>query len=439
LENSDILLLNGNYSISLYVHIPFCRSKCYYCDFFSVPVLKTTPVNGIVKGILNQFAHYISALPDVEIETIYIGGGTPSMLGPYLLKVLFSGIKSIYLRYHSTWNIKEWTVEANPESITGEFIEICKEYGITRISVGIQSLHDDYLKILGRPGTSYDTFKALDLLGAHWNGDINYDILSGIPGTSEKHKHKLQEKHLLNDIDLLLKGSPEHISLYSLTLEENTEMYRFVREGSYIAMDSRMEEDIWIKAASLLEAGGYDNYEISNFAGPGKECIHNLRYWHMEPYLGLGPSAVSTMPYIKKTELDRNSPGVIRITGKADIHQYLTDMSGENNPFLNAETEIISPADFLFENIMMGFRLKAGILKDKFIKRFGKGLDEIFPGLIKQWKSEGIMKTGKNNYSLTKRGRFILNTLLLSIQKHMELPSLKQIQVRWPPDKAQEK
>ncbi len=439
MENSDILLLNGNYSISLYIHVPFCRSKCYYCDFFSVPVFKTTPVDGIVEGILNQFDYYISVLPDVKIETIYIGGGTPGMLGHCLLKVLFSRIKSIYLRYHSTWNIKEWTVEANPESITGKFIEVCKEYGITRISVGIQSLHNDYLKILGRPGTSHDTFKALDLLRKYWNGDINYDILSGIPRASEKHISDRQEKNLLNDIDLLLRTSPEHISLYSLTLEEDTEMYRFVREGSYIAMDSSREEDMWIKGASLLEAEGYDNYEISNFSRPGKECIHNLRYWHMEPYLGLGPSAVSTMPYIQKTETGRNYPGIIRITGKADINRYLNGIKAKKNPFLNTNIEIISPADFLFENIMMGLRLKEGIPKDKFIKRFAKGLDEIFPGLIKQWKSEGIMKSGNNNYSLTKRGRFILNTLLLNIQKYMGLPSLQQIQVRWPQDKAPEK
>ena len=216
-------------------------------------------------------------------------------------------------------------------------------------------------------------------------------------------------------------------------------MYRFVREGSYIAMDSRREEDIWIKGASLLETEGYDNYEISNFAGPGKECIHNLRYWHMEPYLGLGPSAVSTMPYIQKTEKGRNYPGIIRITGKADIYRYLNDIKAKINPFLNAHTEIISSSDFLFENIMMGFRLKAGIPKYEFIKRFAKGLDEIFPVLIKQWKSEGIMKSGNKNYSLTKRGRFILNTLLFSIQKHMELPSLQQIQVRWPQDKGPEK
>lgn len=434
MEKSNISFLNGNYKISLYIHIPFCRSKCYYCDFFSVKHSDAAS-EAAINAIIKQYRYYISRLPDVEISTIYIGGGTPSVLKPKTLEYLFSNLKKFYLESHSSWDIKEWTVEANPESLNEEFIKVCKDYGITRLSVGIESLHDEYLNILGRPGNSLDVYKAIALLKKLWKRDVSYDILSGIPYITNKADQNIKrEKDLLYDLRRIIDTSPEHISLYSLTVEKETKLYKLIKQHKYIAMDSESEAKEWLKCVKLLEKKNYNQYEVSNFSKQGKECIHNIRYWQMEPYLGIGPSAVSTMPL----SADIGNSRIVRITGQRDISNFIRDTSLKNSSFFNSNIEIISPSDFLFENFMMGFRMQRGISKYIFKNRFGKSLEDLLPGLIDKWEKERLIKINYESYALTRKGLLFLNTLLLSIQKYMELPSLKQIQVQWPLDMGPE-
>ena len=434
MEKYNSFFLNRKYNISLYIHIPFCRSKCYYCDFFSIKHSDELS-RAIVKAIIKQYRYYISKLPDVELSTIYIGGGTPSIVNYKILELLFYELKKNYLNNNHPWNIREWTVEANPESLSEDFIKVCNDHGITRLSLGVQSLHDEYLNILGRPGNSKDIYRAIALLQKHWKGDVNYDILSGIPYRSQETDNDYdREKILLYDLNKLIGTNPGHISLYTLTVEKNTELYRLIKEHKYKAMNIDRETEEWLKSIKLLKEKGYYQYEVSNFSKPGKECIHNIRYWNMEPYLGLGPSAVSTMPLSEGS----SEVKIARITGQHNISKFIRDTNLRNPNFFNSGIEIVPSDDFLFENLMMGFRMKKGISRKTFIRRFGASLEVFFPELFKKMEKDYLLKKSYKSYTLTEKGFLTLNTILINFQKYMELPSLRQIQVQWPQDTTRE-
>lgn len=411
--------------LSLYVHVPFCgRGKCAYCDFYSVPTPGEEAVRAVISGTLREAGAWLERLGRPPVETVFVGGGTPSSLGPAELAALLQGIRRL-----AGDRIREWTVEANPESLTPRFLEICAEAGVDRISLGLQTLRDGLLAKLGRSGDSRRSLEALDRLRENWPGRLNADFLAGIPGQTEED--------LLADLERVTgpgpggkDGRPEvgsgapsrigHVSLYTLTPLEDSELAA--------AVNPEAQERTWLAGYAFLESRGYRNYEISNFARRGEECRHNLRYWRLEPYLGVGPAAVSTLPLGGR---------VVRLIHPESLEPYLRaahpgEAAGEGGGW-GAEAEEIDPLDFLFETLMMGLRLREGISAALFRRRFGRPLPQLLQPLWRRWQEEGLAAgDDARRYRLTRKGRWLLDGLLRQVRGHLEAHPPRDLAVRWP-------
>ena len=416
-------------ALSLYVHVPFCTDKCLYCDFFSVPrhsvgeeiqeaVIRQTILQA--RYFLNERAPGASTdlrLPP-RIETIFMGGGTPSSLSRETLAPLLDAFRDNA--------VVEWTVEANPESLDGKFLALCESAGVTRLSVGVQTMRDSLLRLLRRPASRSDTLAALDLLGRRWHGELNLDFIAGIPGQSPKEVRE--------DLALLGQFLPSHISLYQLTYEPETELARLVQQGKIVRNPRELDEELWFAGKEALESRGYQHYEISNFCLPGRECRHNLRYWRMEPYLGVGPGAVSTVPAktfalaLGRPDLAGTPGGVLRVSNTKDIHAFL----GGQGSLWGLEVESVKPEDFLLENLMMGLRLKEGISLASWMSRFGRSFEELFPGLWKRWSAEGLAEQPVQFLRLTESGRMVLDGLLGELADRIATADLPPIALSWP-------
>jgi oxygen-independent coproporphyrinogen-3 oxidase len=325
---------------------------------------------------------------------VYVGGGTPSLLPARSLERLLAGIRAF------APEPAEWTVEANPESLTTGFLEICARQGADRLSLGVQSTRDRLLQVLGRPGDEADNRMALRRIHSSWSGRLNLDFLVGVPGQTRAD--------LFRDLRQAREARAGHVSLYALTPPPGTALAEAVQE------DAR--DELWLAGVEQLEAQGYRNYEVANFARPGQECRHNLRYWRLEPYLGVGPGAVSTLP---------GAGGeVFRLYHPEDIPAYLA-----GNPW-GLRRETIRPKEFLLETLMMGFRLRSGIGAEEFSRRFGRPLPELLPGLWREWGQRGYLREDSTAYAFTDQGRLFLNRRLLEAQE--ALGEAEEPAVRWP-------
>ena len=383
--------------LSLYVHVPFCLGKCSYCDFYSITELGSA--SRVVDRTLDEGARALDLLGTPRLATVYVGGGTPSALRRPDLERLLGGI--------ARWCAgppDELTVEANPETVDEAFIEICGGAGATRLSVGVQTLEPALLGLLGRRATREQTLAALDLVARRWKGDVSVDLLAGIPGQSGER--------LIEDIEAVLRFSPRHVSLYSLTREEGTPYDRMIRAGRLREMPAEEQERVWLAGVRLLRSRGYGHYEISNFALPGGECRHNLSYWELRPYLGIGPAAVSTLP--------GGSTGVVRLSRPRSVSGWLSGAA--------LQVEEIEPREFLFETLMMGLRLARGVSVRAIRERFG---EEALGRLEELWAamhgSHGArLRAGR--LALTRRGWLLLSGFLSKL-----LDETRGLRVRQPP------
>jgi oxygen-independent coproporphyrinogen III oxidase len=406
---------------SLYIHVPFCRSKCIYCDFFSVAhhggAVPREREQNVCRQTILQARRLADAAGMVRACTTYVGGGTPSLLAPEALSQL--------LDFLGPLSGGEWTVEANPESVDAGFLGACAAAGVTRLSVGIQTGRERLLQLLGRPGGRDDNARALSLLSSAWRGELSLDFLAGIPGQ--------EADELLEDIMAAPSVRAGHASLYSLTVEEGTGLERLISSGALVPNPPAWDEELWLTARAALEAAGYQGYEISNFAKPGHECRHNLRYWSLEPYIGSGPGAVSTLPAAAAAAALGRRPAargaaVARITSPRDIDSFLR---GEAASW-GMECEEVSDRDFLLETLMMGLRVRAGIPAEGLWARFGRSFDELFPGLRDGWTAAGIMADDPRGIRLTEAGRLMLDRhlrVLAGLIRRADLPTLS---VCWP-------
>ncbi len=386
--------------LALYIHIPFCRVKCDYCDFYSMPMEKEIAQKTIEK-IIHHISFFLRNVNNPSIKTVYIGGGTPNCLPTELLEKLLSFINKVVLPL--TINDYEFTIELNPDFITKEQLALFRHSGINRCSVGVQTLQDILLSVIGRKVTPYAIRNGLSKIASIWEKELNIDIINGIPGQNRAMAVK--------DVNEILSYHPDHVSLYTLSVEPETPLSQRLN-----ATESALK--VWNAAENVLLSAGFHRYEISNFALPQKECKHNLHYWHILPYGGCGPAAVSTMP---------QNGRVVRIQGVSDISAYLCG----NPPLYNGYKEFLQTKEFLFEHLMMGLRLTKGID----LKR----IEEVF-----SLKPEYLLKTTfaplitrrllqyKNSFlSTTQRGMNLLNPLLVELLGQIDkipLPST----ISWP-------
>ena len=374
----------------IYIHIPFCVRKCAYCDFLSAPADEKTQAE-YVKALqteIYQTAKLLSENP-YTVDTVFFGGGTPSILAPGHVKALADTLRESFPFAENA----EITIECNPGTLDEEKAAVYRQAGINRISFGLQSANNRELKMLGRIHTMEEFVQSYETARAAGFDNINIDLMSALPGqTFESFLHTL---------DTVLALKPEHISMYSLILEEGTALYEHL--DRYPALpDEDTERQMYDTACLRLADNGYHQYEISNFAKDGKESRHNRIYWRDEGYLGFGLGAHS---YWEGK----------RFHNPYDLHTYMEQ--AENGNVSMEDVEELSLADQYGEFMFMGLRLTEGIEKKRFAQRFGVDMEDVYGMEIEKCKEEGLLEEKAGWLRLTERGLDLSNQVFMEFLK----------------------
>ncbi len=391
---------------NLYIHVPFCRSKCTYCDFFSVAGRDGSLVDSYVSALCSEIGFRIESLGIRRFESVYIGGGTPSILSPLQIERLSSSFRA--LCDGST----EISIEANPDDITEDFLKGCAASGVNRLSLGVQAFSDDVLKNVRRRGNGGVNVRALSLVRERWNGEFSADMICALPFQSEEN--------FLSGIRTLSLFSPSHISMYSLTVEEGTPLFKDL-EASRFPYSFDEADAMWIRGRDLLEELGYAQYEVSNFyrKDGGKRCLHNLCYWNSMPYAASGCGGTGSV-YGKKA---------YRYTVTRDIDEYVRFWSENHLPEKNMgsvfsvlpidDVEFLSTENLIFEYFMMGLRKTGGVSLSDFSRRFGMALPSKIQDAVSRWTSRGLSErtvvSGEDVFFLNREGLLFLNRFLQEI------------------------
>lgn len=365
----------------LYIHIPFCIQKCLYCDFLSYSN-RFGQISAYVNALCVELQRRSLSCKKLTFDSIFFGGGTPSCIPEeYIAKIL----SCIQNNYNLDRNL-EISLEMNPGTITPNKIESYKKCGINRISIGIQSTQNRLLKSIGRIHNIEDAHTTIQTLQNNLFTNMNLDFISGIPGICGTEPETLEET--LQNIDFAFGHHATHISVYSMITEPETPLYHFTEEGNVQAIDEETERKMYHAIRNKLTQAGFVHYEISNYALPGYQCKHNLKYWQGAPYLGVGLGSASYLPHSENGEY-------MRSTNTRDFASYIT------NPFAEGEQEIISLEERRKEYMMLGFRLIAGPDEQLYCTLFQRDLRQDFSKEIHRL-TEG--KLINNNLSLTHLG-----------------------------------
>jgi oxygen-independent coproporphyrinogen-3 oxidase len=342
----------------LYIHVPFCVKKCSYCDFYSLAG-RDKSRGAYVDAVLWESSTHIGQ----TFQTLYLGGGTPSLLGPNVLTKLIAGLQQTL----DLSDLEEATIEANPDSATREVLETALRLGINRVSIGVQSLADDELKSVGRVHSRAQAIEAVTLAESLGFNSVSADLIAGLPGQTRQSLH--------SSIDGLVTLGVQHISLYCLSVEEGTPLADSLPDN--LPTDDEQAE-LFEKASELLTLSGFSHYEVSNFAKPGHECLHNLNYWRGGEYLGLGPAAASHV-------------NGIRWKNKADLDSYVTGTT--------PQTETVEQLDItnkVCEEAMLRLRLlDEGLDVLALAEKYGaKNVEGLLERLDRMVKEGGLERTG---------------------------------------------
>lgn len=360
----------------LYVHIPFCIKKCKYCDFNSASMPDSVKEK-YVNALICEMAEYKGA----EIDTVYIGGGTPTALETELLAKVTDSIKNNFILSKDT----EFTVEMNPKTADMEKLKMMYEKGVNRLSIGVQSFCDAELKALGRIHSGEDAKEAISIAKKAGFKNISIDLMSAIPKqTLESFSETLKTAILQN---------PDHISCYSLILEEGTPLFDEVKSGKCTLCDEDTEREIYEYAVKTLEENGYIGYEISNFAKNGKKSRHNMKYWTMEEYIGIGLSAHSFLDGVRFSNTD-------------DIESYI------NHNFRSGKKEVLTKKDMMSEFVFLGLRMTDGISERTFFKKFGIGIFEVFQKPLQKFIKTGHLVRENGKIRLSKEAVSVSNQIM---------------------------
>jgi oxygen-independent coproporphyrinogen-3 oxidase len=379
---------------SLYIHVPFCSQKCDYCDFYSVPIACSDAqplMDPYIEAVLGDIEDQIRLFNINNIPSVYIGGGTPSMLGAERITRFLNSIKTLLTSIDAP--PLEFTVEANPESTDEAFLQACVDGGVSRISLGVQSFCEASRKSVGRQGGVRRIEDALALAARYFPLAFSADLITGLPFQTDAV--------VCQDIKRLLSFPVAHVSLYSLILEPQTPLGRAVKQGAVSLPSPDEADNLWIAGRDLLESSNLRQYEVSNFCLPDRTCAHNIRYWRMENWLGAGPAASGPI-------IDEKTGAAKRFTYPPDIEIYLK-MPG---PRVNyAITEELDRTDLIKETLLMGFRYCEGPDKGLFKQRFGLEIEECIPKTIALWSGRNFFQTGQG-LKPSKQGLLFVNGFL---------------------------
>lgn len=367
--------------LSIYIHIPFCNKKCYYCDFVSYPN-QFNRVEDYIHSLIMELSLYKDDLKEYKIKTIFIGGGTPSAIDAnYINKVL----DYIYINFN-TYEDMEITIELNPGTLTPDKIKTYKEAGINRVSIGLQTFDDSILKKLGRIHSGKDFYDSYSMLKKAGFENINVDLIFGLPDQTLASGFE--------DLKKVVQLGVKHISYYSLIIEDGTPMHRWYQEDKVNLLDEDSERKLYHDVKNYLKENDYGHYEISNFSLEGYKCKHNLVYWKIKPYLGIGTGSHS---YLNGK----------RFWNTSNLIEYIDSLNKKILPI--EEEEVINKEIEIAEFCIFGLRLVEGINKKEFRKRFNLDLNDIYKDSIIEHKKSGLLIEDDNYLSLSERGRDLAN------------------------------
>ncbi len=382
--------------LELYIHIPFCVQKCFYCDFLSMPVDETVRRH-YVRRLIEETEYKSQQYKGYEITSVFFGGGTPSIL----METQIAEIMEALQQNFSIQKEAEITIECNPGTLARQKIITYKESGINRISMGLQSANNRELKMLGRIHTYEEFLHNYDLVRKGGIENVNVDLMSALPGqTVSDWERTLKE---------ILKLRPEHISAYSLIIEEGTPFYQTYEEDEqrreegeepkYLP-NEETEREMYRLTGALLEEKGYMQYEISNYAKKGRECQHNIGYWTRKNYLGLGLGSASLVENV-------------RFSNTSDLQEYLA------GDFEEREREVLERREQMEEFMFLGLRMIKGVSRGDFKKAFGVEIEAVYGEVIKKMVSQGLLQKQAGRISLTEEGisvsNYVMSEFLLKI------------------------
>ncbi|OPX87057.1 radical SAM family heme chaperone HemW [Pelotomaculum sp. PtaB.Bin117] len=374
-------------TIGLYIHVPFCLKKCCYCDFVSYPYSEAA-AGTYLDALLKEIDMYSLGLPDQEkqLASIFIGGGTPTCLSSGSLTAILDRLR----RGFSLVPGCEITIEANPGTVDRQVLDVLRTSGVNRLSLGIQAFQDQLLSALGRVHTAAEAVEAIRAAREAGFDNLNLDFIFGIPGQTREE--------WLETISLAADLRPEHIAVYGLQLEERTPLERLVARGEIQPCSEELELSFYLAAIEFLSSQGYVHYEISNFARPGRESVHNLGYWLNRRYLGLGPAAHSYLP-----------GG--RYANDATLAGYAGRVARGELPVCSREGETV--AKEMSETIFLGLRLIGGFDLAAFYQRFGRRAEEVYRKEITRLLEAGLVEFAGGRLRLTAAGLPLANEVFI--------------------------
>lgn len=367
--------------LELYVHIPFCVQKCKYCDFLSAPASKQVQ-NAYMEALLSEIRENV--VPDRKVVSVFIGGGTPSVVDAEWILDVMEAIRNHYLLEEGA----EVTMEVNPGTVTAKRLERYRAAGVNRLSIGCQSCHDAELSRIGRihdHQAFLDTYSWAREAGFD---NINVDLMSALPGqTLESLEDTL---HVI----LSLVPPPEHISAYSLIVEEGTPFYEMQKRGELTLPDEDMEREMYWRTADILKKYGYEHYEISNYAREGYQCRHNVGYWTRRDYLGFGIGAASLYDNVRYKNADDLAAYI-----KAPLH-------------CRTQIQKLEREEQMEEEMFLGLRLSLGVSGERFREIFGVSMRDVYGEPIRESVEEGLLEDDGRRIVLTKRGVDLANYVM---------------------------
>ena len=381
-------------TLGVYIHIPFCKSKCDYCDFYSLPN-RSDLTEAYRKALRTHIAETAPLARDYRVDTVYFGGGTPLMLGD---KAICDLLGQVVKRFRVDRD-GEITVEVNPDSVSLKSLKRLHSAGFNRLSMGMQSAVDSELRAVGRPHTFHQTVQAVEWARKAKFKNLSLDLIYGLPGqTLESWRSSLEAALALE---------PEHISGYGLKVEEGTPLCDRVARGELLP-DDDFQADAYLMMVELLAQHGYEQYEISNFARPGYASRHNLKYWLMKPYLGFGPGAHSDFG-------DRRY-GMIR-----DVERYIAAVASGGR--LLDEDELIPPGERAAEYLMLRLRTTRGIEEWEYRREYLMDFDPLL-ALLTQYERQGWASQDQGRWRFTPEGFLRSNQLIGQLLEHQTKATL---------------
>lgn len=367
--------------MGLYIHIPFCVKKCAYCDFLSWSGDKEQRVD-YVRALEQEILSYKNFAEDYQVTTLYFGGGTPSVLEGELLERIMEAIRRTFQIEEKA----EVTLEMNPGTALKEKLELYKKLGINRLSMGIQSVKNENLKLLGRIHTYEDFLESYCMAREAGFDNLSGDLISSLPGqTLAEWKEELE---------ILMETPLEHVSVYQLIIEEGTEFYKKYGECEELLPDEETSREIYLWTGKYLKSRGFEQYEISNYAREGRQSAHNLRYWERKDYLGLGLGGASMI---------RN----MRMSNTRDWDKYMAYCRDPGK--IREEVEVLEESGQMEEFMFLGLRKTRGISKKEFRRTFGKDIDLVYEKTLEKYLKNGMLQESGDRIFLSEEGILLSN------------------------------